>query len=207
MSTYAVVALGSSVAIIVARHLRLTLGHRRERRRARERLESVTAIADVTSEGSLARVTGVIKATGEQLVAPLSGLACVAYRARADSRTQPLVVPIFTMRFSSFTVDGIEIAADSADFDIPQVPLFPSPEQRDRYDEFLARFELERHSAAFTGGATFDETVVTDGMRVTIVGTVMHAGSEASGDYRSTAHRWKLVGDRDHPIVIGRALE
>ena len=207
MSTYAAVAFGSSLAIIVARHLRLTLGHRRERRRARERLESVTTIADVTTEGSLARVTGVIEATKHVLIAPLSGLECVAYRARADSRTQPLIVPVVSMKLARLSVAGIDIEADSAELDVPAVPLFPSPEQRDRYDAFLARLGLERHGPAFSGGATFDETVITDGMRVTVVGTVMHAGAEASGDYRSSEHRWKLVGDREHPIVIGRALD
>jgi len=35
----------------------------------------------------------------------------------------------------------------------------------------------------------------------------MLAGTEAGGTYRETSHRWQLVGDRDHPIVIGQAID
>ena len=35
----------------------------------------------------------------------------------------------------------------------------------------------------------------------------MLAGSDAGGTYREASHRWQLVGDREHPIVIGAAID
>jgi hypothetical protein len=197
------------MAVVLGRYLRRTFQHRRERSEARRKLAEITAIADVRSEGTIARVTGFVKPVigTSLLTSPLSGLDCVAYRARADGRTQPLLVPITKFELVPFSVDGIEIHSDNAEFDVPPVLLEPSPEQRDRYDAFLMPYAIHRHHRVFSGGAVFDEVVITVGMRVTVIGAVMLAGIEAGGTYREAAHRWKLVGDREHPIVIGEAID
>jgi len=196
------------MAVVLGRYLRRTFRHRRERAEARRKLAQITAIADVRSEGTIARVTGFVKPVDATLLtAPLSGIECVAYRARVDGRTQPMLMPITKFELVPFSIDGIEIHADNAEFDIPPVPLIPSPEQRDRYDAFLQPYAVHRHHRIFTGGAVFDEVVITEGMRVTVIGTVMLAGTEAGGTYREAEHRWQLVGDREHPIVIGSAID
>ncbi|HEV7559196.1 MAG TPA: hypothetical protein VGO00_27165 [Kofleriaceae bacterium] len=209
MSWYAAAAFGSSMAVVLGRYLRRTFQHRRERNEARRKLAQITAIADVRSEGTIARVTGFVKpVVGTSLLtSPLSDLECVAYRARVDGRTQPMLMPITRFELVPFSVDGIEIHADNAEFDVPPVLLEPSPEQRDRYDAFLQPYAVHRHHRMFAGGAVFDEVVITVGMRVTVIGAVMLAGIEAGGTYREAAHRWRLVGDREHPIVIGEAID
>lgn len=190
-------------------HLRRIVSHARERTRARNKIRAITAIADVRAEGTLARVTGVVRSLGPVLTSPLTGRACIAYRARVDGRRGMLEVPITKQEITPFAIDGVQIHATKADFGVPASPLVPSVEQRDRYDAFLEPYGLGRHDPRFQGGAVFDEVVVTEGMRVTVIGIVMLEVDrpEASGGYRDREHRWRLVGDGEHPIVIGEAVD
>jgi hypothetical protein len=77
-------------------------------------------------------------------------------------------------------------------------------------DTFLGRYGRTRHE--FVGGAVFDEVVVAPDARVTVVGLVMHeprtiSPGEELGFRDQPAPGIRLVGNKDHPIVIGEPLD
>jgi len=209
-SLFWAVPLGKLSSGVVVRELR-RVG---ERRRARDALRAIPPLSATTADGTLARVTGIATPIeGHTLIAPLTGRACLAHRSRAAARGGLLqgIAVIERIELCPFSLGEVEIHSANTRLDMPPTPLRPSPAQRDRYDRFLYPIGLHRHSRCFGGyGPEFEEIIVTPGLRITVAGLVMlEISDRARGElgFRDRAVRARLVGDAEHPIVIGRAVD
>ena len=204
-----------SVGSLGAGKLRRAIRRVLERRRARAALRAIALLAPTTSEGAIARVTGTVAGIdGHTLVAPLTGRPCVAHRSRVAPRgALPLGGVLERVELCPFTIDGlVTVESVNTQLDLPRSKLTPSPEQRDRYDAFLSPAGLWRHHAAFGKyGPEFEEVIVVPGMRITVAGLVMLeipdpvAGELGFRDLPPA--RIRLVGNAEHPIVIGTAVD
>ena len=186
-----------------------------ERRRARRELMARPVLAPETDEGAVVRVTGIVRAVGAPLVAPISATACVVYRSRVVS-AGGLVRRAFAPRESFAMVpfvierdDGkrVEIEGAHALLDLPSLALAQprSSDERERRTSFL-----RLHGLSANGGGVFDEVVVAPGARVSIAGLMMKdidaAPPEGEAGYRDEAPVvLRLAGDVTHPLVIGGA--
>jgi hypothetical protein len=181
--------------------------HRRERRRARKDLAAFPELTPEMPEGAVARVTGVVRVLDDnQLIAPLSGQPCVAYRARVQGYREMAASPLVHTEARPFGVGDVIVDGRHARFALAPVKLVPSRAQTTRYDAFVARFGRDRHS--FTGGAVFDEVIVEPERQVTVVGVVMHdlAAIGPSDELGFRDHPARIVclgANKDHPLVIG----
>jgi len=183
---------------------------RSERTSARRQLAQITQLSADALDGAVARVTGVVEATGDVLRAPASGRDCVAYRTRVEGRHVTDSNALEQVQICRFRVGDVVIESEHARFDLQPCKLVPSVEQTARYDAFLRPYGRTRHY--FGGGAVFREVVVCPGARVTVVGLVMHeARAIAPGEELGFRDRppsiVRLVGDKDHPIIIGDAID
>src|SRR4051812_16120241 len=125
-----------------------------ERRRARKELLSRPVLGAETDEGAIVRVTGVVRATDETLVAPISGRRCVVYRSRVTSagglvrrafkaRESLVMVPFVVERDGDRTPVAIE--GRHALLDLPNTKLPPprTSDERERRVSFLALHGLK----------------------------------------------------------------
>jgi hypothetical protein len=185
-----------------------------ERRQARDALRAIALLTPTTAEGVIARVTGTVAVLdGRTLVAPLTGRPCVAHRSRVAPRgALPSGGVLERVELCPFTIDGV-VAVESVNtqLDLPRSRLTPSPQQRDRYDAFLAVTGLQRHDPEFGKyGPEFEEVIVVPGMRITVAGLVTHEIPPIASElgFRDLPPaRVRLVGDAEHPIVIGTAVD
>lgn len=177
----------------------------RERIYARWRVRHHRGVDDDTREGEQVKVTGVVQALDDMLVAPLSGRPCVAYRSRVWGATQ--IRPEAageTMQLRPFVIDrgtaeSVIVDGDHALFSLPYVTL--GPEDRDRQLSFLARHAMQRQRARFS------EVALEVGMTITIAGTlVLSPVDEPPLDelgFRDLPPPvLQLGGSRDRPLVI-----
>ena len=175
------------------------------RARARKRLRD--APRELT-DGAVVTLTGVVRAKGEMLTAPLSGREAVAfsstariyagegyYRHLADSFHQQQMVD-----FVLETKDAIvEIESAAAELEYAPEPLIPRKIEREQ--AFLRAAGSNVHARS----ASFDEVVIAPGMKISIQGVVRIeiAGAES---YRETGKRIVLAGHPAHPLTIGRPI-
>ena len=187
-----------------------------ERRRARKELLSRPVLGTETDEGTVVRVTGVVRVGDETLVAPISGRTCVVYRSRVMSAggfVRRAFKPRESFAMVPFTLerdgDGVAVAIEGrhALLDVPNAKLPPprTSEERERRVSFLAL-----HGIRAGAGGVFEEVLIEAGMRITIAGLMMKDISaippEGEAGYREEAPAsLRLAGDIAHPLVIGAA--
>jgi hypothetical protein len=183
------------------------------RARARKRLDAGkrTTIAD----REIVTLTGVVRARGELLEAPLTGAPCVLYEAvgrvysafadRNHREVEAEVVEQKLVPFELETADGIVLVeAESAEVELPRIPCIPRKIDRER------TFLLERgQSAEQIRYAGFDELRIVPGDRIRVQGMAiveLDPGDGAERGYRENApRRIRLVPHAEHPLTIGRA--
>ncbi|MEP6865865.1 MAG: hypothetical protein ABJE66_34920 [Deltaproteobacteria bacterium] len=187
-----------------------------ERRRARKELRSRPVLGAETDEGAVVRVTGIVRATDETIVAPISGRRCVVYRSRVTSAgglvrrafkaRESLVMVPFVLERDGDTMP-VAIEGRHALLDLPNTKLPPprTSDERERRVSFLAL-----HGLKASAGGIFEEVLIEPGMRVTIAGLMMKdivaAPPEGEAGYREEAPAsLRLAGDVGHPLVIGAA--
>ena len=184
-----------------------------ERRRARRILRAQPLLQRETPEGTVVRVTGIVRAIAP-LIAPLSERPCVVVRARVEIRG-PIgsilperlheVIEIAPFLLEREREPPVRVDGEHARLDLPSVAL-------DRIDgacadRFLLRHGVPLHEAP---RARFEETLVEPGMRITVAGLVMFDPAAAPAtDERSFRDgppiTLRLTGNVDHPLAIGEA--
>jgi len=186
------------------------------RARARKRLDAgtTTTIAD----REIVTLTGIVRALGELLEAPLSGKPCVLYAAfgrvyettgptltrRAQTNLVATVTEVKLVPFELETPDGlVRIEGESAEIEIPPGPLIPRKIERER--QFLL---AHGESGELVRGAGFEELALAPGAKIRVQGMAIVELDPAGGGergYREHApRRIRLVAHENHPLTIGR---
>jgi len=183
------------------------------RARARKRLDAGkrTTIAD----REIVTLTGVVRARGDLLEAPLTGTPCVLYEAvgriysavahRNSRDLEAEVVEQKLVPFELETADGVVLVdCESAEVELPRLPCIPRKIDRER------TFLLERgQSAEEVRYAGFDELRIVPGDKIRVQGMAIveqDPGDSAERGYREDApRRIRLVPHAAHPLTIGRA--
>lgn len=154
------------------------------------------------------QVSGVVRALDETLVAPLSGLACVGFRARAKGATMQASRTVTTgwletMLLVPFVVesDAGPIAIDGANAIFDVTGQSKPKRQPDREASFLARHAIK------PGRAWLDEVVVEVGRRVTVGGTLVLVPRTVPPTFERgfrdlPPSDQRLAGSRERPLVI-----
>ena len=206
VSTAVVMGLVSAVGGSIAFARRFA-----ERRRAHRIVRAQRALAARALEGDGVTFTGVVRAIGTPLIAPLSSRPCVLYRSRVfvgahwnarDSATQG---PHQSFEAGPFVVDGGErgeVIVDSEHVLLAIAPLAIPKHTRARR-HFLLLHGVRR----FAWWARFEEIIVEPGDTVTVGGTLMldpgTPGPE-SGFRDDGPPRRRLCGSAERPLVIVR---
>jgi hypothetical protein len=176
----------------------------------------------------LITITGVVRAAGEPLIAPLSGKACVAHRSRAylvgESRERERdegnvlygkvpagleknLVEEARIAFRIETPDGL-IHIDDDAFELAAItPERVIPRQQDREHAFLAKLGApDKHDKA-----GFDEVVVAVGAKATLRGMLRIEADPGSADergYRDDApKRMRLVAADGKQVTVARVWD
>jgi hypothetical protein len=209
--TILVVAAVGSAAVGAARKLI-------ERRQARKQLAARPALGTQTPEGTLVRVTGVVRACDRTLVAPLSGEACVVSRARmwvGNTYVRRAVKPRESFAMVAFELvrDGeppVRVEGNRALLDLSthklRRPRGKASPERARREQLLLEHAIPH---AQLRHARFDETIVREGDRVSVVGLMMLddalvAPPASELGFRDRAQAAvRIAGNADHPLVIG----
>lgn len=187
-------------------------GRLTERGRARYQLRKRPPLSADSAEGDHVRVTGIVRVLDGTLIAPLSGRACVAYRARASVHsvrpgTNVLLPKPHSHLLVPFLLEGpdevVLVDGDHAVFDVPSTKLTSS----ERKHQFMT---LHGYTSQHGAGAGFREVVIEPGMKVTVVGVVMRDVALAPAVDEHTFRSGppptiRLSGNREHPLAIGRA--
>jgi hypothetical protein len=175
------------------------------RAQARKRLRS--APRELT-DGAVVTLTGVVRAKGEMVTAPLSGRQAVAFLSTArvyegDGRYRRVVDQFQQHEMVDFVLETkhgmVEIEAAKAELEYAPEPLIPRKIEREQ--AFLSRAGCNR--SARDGG--FDEVVIEPGMKVSVHGLV-RIEAAPSDDYREAGKRIVMSGHPAHPLTIGRPV-
>lgn len=185
-----------------------------ERRRARRELLSRPVLGTETDEGTVVRVSGVVRIADATLKAPISDSACVVYRSRVMSAGglvrrafKPCesfaMVPFVLERDEDHALVAIEGAHALLDLPNRKLPAPKSSDERERRGRFLLL-----HGIKTNKGGVFEEVIVEAGMHVAIAGLMMkdlrELPPEGEAGYRDVAPAaLRLAGDVTHPLVIG----
>ncbi len=180
-------------------------------------------------EGEIVRVTGVVRALDEKLVAPLSGTSCVVLRSRVSAglgftrkarwwRETFAMVPFVIERAEgNVSIEGEHALLDLPPLDLPR-RFKLTEDQRRRRDAFLRSHQLPARN--WWGEYFYFETVLVPGTTVSVAGLVMKdvagdeldpalapvvAGERGFRDGPPTSLR--LAGNAEHPLVIGVAVD
>ncbi|MEO7092632.1 MAG: hypothetical protein ABI175_05235 [Polyangiales bacterium] len=183
------------------------------RARARKRLDAATRTTIADHE--IVTLTGVVRAIGELLEAPLSGKRCVLYESvgrvygetvgRNARNVEAEVTEQKLIPFDLETPEGVvRVEAEQAEVEMPRIPCIPRRIDRER------TFLLEHgQSAEMIRYAGFDELRIVPGDKIRVQGmAIIDADPRPSGEsgYREGApQRIRLVPHADHPLTIGRA--
>lgn len=183
------------------------------RARARKRLDAAkrTTIAD----HEIVTLTGVVRAIGGMLEAPLTGIACVLYEAvgrvygekvgRNARDVEATVIEQNLVPFDLETAEGlVRVEAARAEVEMPRIPCIPRRIDRER------TFLLEHgQSVEMIRYAGFDELRIVPGDKIRVQGmAIIDADPSATTEsgYRDGGpRRIRLVPHADHPLTIGRA--
>jgi len=144
------------------------------------------ATSEALREGELVTITGVVRAIGDGVVAPLTGRACVVYRARAQVFTHtavpaPLGEPHEAAHapFTIATARGDIVVEAVAELDGAREAIVTR--SRERELAFLARHGFARDLHAAT---TFDELAIVPGATIKIRGVVQLERDPGAADER-----------------------
>ena len=210
-----IAVLGGSAAIGGARKLL-------ERRRARKALAARAPLGTETPEGTVVRVTGTVRVADMKLVAPLSAVECVVVRSRVGSMAgmaaravRPkewfAMVPFVLERAGEppIAVEGEHALLDVEPQKLPR-PHGPASPERARRMQLLLKLGLKPTEVA---RATYEEVVVTAGMRVSVAGLMMldpaaaPPPTTAELGFRDLAPAsLRIAGNAEHPLVIGELV-
>ena len=184
-----------------------------ERKRARRALKQRPVLGTLLTEGTVVRVTGVVREHEATAVAPLSGRRCVVYRSRIKPSWLALMgktashEQLESFVLKPFVVDRgaqgeVLVDSEHALLDLAPIQL---PADRARREHFVV---LHGKKALAARTASFEEIVVEPGGLVSVVGMMMLDPAEApprdeSGFRDAAPPRPRLTGNRDHPLVIG----
>lgn len=178
-----------------------------DRRSARKLLGSTDWLDDESADGSLVKVTGVVKVRehGERFVSPLSESRCVVQRLRVLVRRgqDPRGKLIEDFKILPFVIEGdgeqFLVDAEHALLDISPVPL--SRAVQPRKNTLLASLG---HETANSMKSEFEETIVELGKTVTVAGTLAKQppGPDQAAALRDTDPKIRIVGTKEHPIAI-----
>ncbi len=183
------------------------------RARARKRLDAGTRTTIADRE--IVTLTGVVRAIGELLEAPLTGLPCVLFEAvgrvygetvgRNARNVEAEVTEQKLIPFELVTPEGVvRVEAEHAEVELPRIPCIPRKIDRER------TFLLEHgQSAEMIRYAGFDELRIVPGDKIRVQGMAiveLDPGDGAERGYREDApRRIRLVPHAEHPLTIGRA--
>lgn len=178
-----------------------------DRLRIRRQLRDFGTLDAAAREGDRVQVTGIVEATGDLLLAPISDLGCVAFAARARGYTTRGGRRITTLwretvqlaRFALVLEDRTRVLVDGDHAELGVTGASRVARQPHRESSFLAEHGIH------LGGARFDERVIEVGRRVTVGGTLVlvpAASSTSERGFRDTPMQWQLAGSREHPLVI-----
>jgi hypothetical protein len=192
-----------------------------ERRRIRRELASRPALGAETPDGTVVRVTGTVRHRDTLIVAPLSGVECVAARARVSAEmwnTRGVRKPREWFAIVSFLLerDGeppVVVEGEHAEIALPTQKL-PRPKSGSdalhRRQQLLVQLGIGAHRAR---GGGFEEVAIVPGMHVSVVGLMMLGDAVAppiADDQRMFRElppsTLRLVGNAAHPLVIGRPI-
>jgi len=206
--------VGFGILIVVVGSAAIGSGRRiLERVRARRALREKPVLAASSPEGTWVRVTGVVRVADETLVAPLSGVTCVVFRARITAgrnlarravrpREQLVMVPFVLDRGAEGTV---AIEGRHVLLDVPRRNLRKL--DRARGNQFALAQGVSLKDAA---RAIYEETVVEPGAMVSVAGLMMKDPatepapvSTELGFREAPPPALRLAGNADHPLVIG----
>jgi hypothetical protein len=189
-----------------------------ERNRIRRELARRPPLGAETPDGTVVRVTGIVRHRDTLIVAPLSGVECVAARARVSAElwnTRGARKPREWFAIVSFVLEragepSVVVEGEQARIALPPQAL-PRPETGSaalhRREQLLLQLGIEVRRAR---GAAFEEVVVVPGMQVSVVGLMMLG--QAVEPPRNDDERMfrdlppstlRLVGNATHPLVIG----
>lgn len=174
-------------------------------RRARARRERL-AMPDRLDDHALVTLRGMVKLLGPHLVAPLSGRACVAYRAAARTFSPTMAgtrrevdaeeIEIAMTPFLLVTKHGeVIVDGDSCELPVHSAPIIPRKIHLEQ--KFMERFML----IGAPKEAGFDEVVVKPGMKIAVHGVVREEVVPAGGEtgFREAPKQLRISGE---PIVI-----
>jgi len=188
------------------------LRRRFERRRVQKELRALPALEAGTPDGAQVKVTGVVRAL-EPLTAPLSGRACVVFRARVEIPTTgganyPASIQkrFELLELSPFAIDRgtdgtVLVDGSHALLDVPVVT--------DTVPELCEKFLVGRGlTVRDASAARFEEMIIEPGMTITVTGLLQHdvatAPSAAERGFRTEhAPTLRLTGNAEHPLAIG----
>jgi hypothetical protein len=192
-----------------------------EHRRVRRELARRPALGAETPDGTVVRVTGTVRLRDTLIVAPLSGVECVAARARVSAEmwnTRGARKPREWFAIVSFLIerDGeppVVVEGEHAEIALPTQKLARPKAGSDalhRREQLLLQLGIGAHRAR---GGGFEEVAVVPGMHVSVVGLMMLGQAiepPRTDDQRmfreSPASTLRLVGNAAHPIVIGSPI-
>jgi hypothetical protein len=192
-----------------------------ERRRVRRELAASPQLGTKTPEGTLVRVTGIVRKRDTLIVAPLSGVECVAARARVTTglwQVRGAYRPREWFAIVSFVLDRdgeppVVVEGQHARIALPPEKLRRAKagsRELVRREQLLLQLGLKATSA-FRAGC--QEIAIVPGMRVSIAGVMMlevPAAAPAADDERGfrdlPATTMRLVGNATHPLVIGSPI-
>jgi hypothetical protein len=192
-----------------------------ERRRVRRDLAVSPDLGAKTPEGTVVRVTGVVRKRDTLIVAPLSGTECVAARARVTTGlwyTRGATKPREWFAIVSFVVDRdgeppVVVEGQHARIALPSPRLGrvkAGSAELARREQLLLQLG-ERSASALRAGC--EEVAIVPGMRVSVAGLMMldqPSAPPAADDARLFRElppaTLRLVGNATHPLVIGRPV-
>lgn len=206
----------ATIIVVFAVTTSRAMRNRRERRKARKQLAAVPALEPGTPEGTLVKVTGIVRAI-ETLTAPLSGRTCVGFRARAEipapkannyTVSQPKRFEMLELSPFKLERDGeaaVLVDGSSALLDLPALT------ERETLGALREKFLVGRGiTLREATRAQFEEVLVEAGMTITVTGLLLHdIATEPTADerdYRSEhGPTLRLTGSEKHPLAIGGA--
>ncbi|MBA3451648.1 MAG: hypothetical protein H0T42_00970 [Deltaproteobacteria bacterium] len=165
-------------------------------------------------DGELAVVTGIVRAVGPVLEAPLSGRPAVAYTsvARIGERRIgmqygiPLLTTVDDRRIVPFDLETpeqtIQIDVTEVELAITPLPLVPRDLERER------AFLIEHASGDIdVRTAAFEERCVEPGARIEVRGLVIAVTDPTTGEhgFRDGSSRFRIIASEKHPVRIRSA--
>jgi hypothetical protein len=192
-----------------------------ERHRVRRELAASPDLGTQTPEGTLVRVTGIVRKRETLIVAPLSGVECVAARARVTTGfwyTRTALKPREWFAIVSFVLERdreppVVVEGEHARIAVPAEKLARAKSgsrELARREQLLLQLG-EKATNAYRAGC--EEIAIVPGMRVSVAGLMMLGLPEAApadDDARlfrdQPPNTLRLVGNAAHPIVIGSPI-